>query len=66
VFASLCGLGDEGDPHACDDSTTVTWCFAGIALGLSALACAWPRRALRYALWATPAAMLASVFAFAL
>jgi hypothetical protein len=32
---------------------------------LTAFACAWPRSALRYGLWATPAAMLASLILFA-
>ena len=65
MFGALCGLGDEGNPHACDGVHTLTSWFVGIAAALTALACAWPRAALRYALWATPAAMLASLILFA-
>jgi hypothetical protein len=66
MFGALCGLGDDGNPHACDGVHRLTSWFVGIAAALTALACAWPRRTLRYALWATPTAMLASLIAFAL
>jgi hypothetical protein len=65
TLGALCGLGDDGNPHACDGVHRLTSWFVGVALALTALACAWPRRTLRYALWATPTVMLASLIAFA-
>jgi hypothetical protein len=64
VLGALCGLGDEGNPHACDSVNRMTWAFIAVAAVLTVLACAWPRRAARYALWATPVVMLASLIAF--
>jgi hypothetical protein len=64
IVVSLCGLGDEVS-RACERTapaaTPMAWCFGSAAVVLTVLACAWPgRRALRYALWSTPALMVAT------
>jgi hypothetical protein len=64
LLVPLCGLGDEAS-RACDRvsgaATSVTWSIGTITVVLAALAIAWPRRrALRYALWSTPALMVAT------
>jgi hypothetical protein len=67
LLVPLCGLGDEAG-RACDRmsaaSTSVTWCAGSATLALTVLAIAWPSpRALRYALWSTPALMVATFVA---
>jgi hypothetical protein len=64
ILVSLCGLGDE-ESQACERvvavATELAWCFGTVAVVLTGLALAWPRRrVLRYALWATPAVMAAT------
>ena len=67
LLVPLCGLGDEAS-RACDRmsaaSTSVTWCAGSATVALTALAVAWPSsRALRYALWSTPALTVATFVA---
>jgi hypothetical protein len=69
LAVSLCGLGDEVS-RACERTEaaagTLAWCFGTAAVVLTAAACAFPRfRALRYALWATPAAMAVTLVGIA-
>jgi hypothetical protein len=65
LLVSVCGLGDQPNP-VCDRLPDLLHPFGAITLGLTALACAWPNGPARYALWATPAAMMATLVAFAL
>jgi hypothetical protein len=67
LLVPLCGLSDEAG-RACDRmsdaAASVTWWVGSITVALTALALAWPRRrALRYALWSTPALMLGTFVA---
>jgi hypothetical protein len=70
LLVPLCGLSDSAwrPCHRMSDAaTSVTWCVAAITVALTALAIAWPRRgALRYALWSTPALMIATFAIIAL
>jgi hypothetical protein len=62
LLVPLCGLSDSagrGCERMSDAATSVTWSVGAITVALTALAIAWPRRrALRYALWSTPALMV--------
>ncbi len=70
LLVPLCGLGDEVS-KACDRvggaAPALAWWFGAAAVVLTAAACLWPRlRATRYALWATPAGLVATLVVVAL
>jgi hypothetical protein len=69
IVASLCGLSDEAGKSCArveGAATPLAWCFGSVAVALTVLGCAFPRRrALRYALWATPTPMAVTMLVIA-